>query len=110
MDGPPRRFPAPDPLEEALRGLPQPTIPEGLEDRILAALPRAPRRSARLAKIVLAMAGAASVIAVGVWARSAPTPPRRIRPAALENTSPKFILDPALALNRAPTPSVREPR
>ncbi len=58
-----------DALADRLRRLPPPPVPEGLEARLLAAIPAAPRRRVRLARswiaaAVLLAAAAAVLLAV----------------------------------------------
>ena len=65
-------------LANRLRRLPPPSIPEGLEARLLAAIPAMPRRRVRLARswvaaAVLLAAAAAALLAVRV-PRSEPPP------------------------------------
>ncbi len=95
-DGQPWR-PRPEPasLEAALRDLPRPAIPEGLRDRLVAAIPP-PALPRRWPAVPLAVA--ASLLVVGLALRLGPEPTRsRPRPSAPADTTPDFILEPALA-------------
>ena len=84
-------------LESALRDLPRPSVPEGLCERLVAAIrpPAAPRRWP-----APTMAVAAALLVVGLALRPGPEPTRarpKPRPSAAADTSPSFILEPALA-------------
>ena len=71
---------SPESLEARLRALPQPPVPEGLEARLLAAVPsrmRAPRRRWAVRALVAGALAAACLLAALAWPRrdgKAPAP------------------------------------
>ena len=92
----PERHPSPgrspESLEARLRALPQPPVPEGLEARLLAAVPArgpAPRRRWGVRALVAGALAAACLLAVLAWHRHDGKAPAPVKQEVAHHVTPR---------------------
>ncbi|HOW73015.1 MAG TPA: hypothetical protein PKY77_20650 [Phycisphaerae bacterium] len=84
-------------LEARLRDLPRPTVPPGLEGKLLDAIPESasgpiPSRALLWKRIVPAAAAVAATVAIAILLRESPVFSRRAPRVDMRATSPEYVL------------------